>query len=185
MTISPVFKESALKGVWEQLSNTNLDNRGSTTEIYNVSHLPAGFTGSSLTQILEARSSYGVVRGIHYASVSNTQSKIVRCLEGEIRDIVIDLRIDSPSFGEYALFELNSNDHSSIFISHGFGHAYQVLSRHATVLYALQTNFNFSEEFSMNPFDLDLALPWSDIPAILSAKDASASGFRDAMRTRK
>lgn len=185
MAISLVFKESVLNGVWKQLPNTIFDNRGSTTEIFNVNKLPAGFNGASLTQIIEAKSSYGVIRGIHYASISNTQSKIVRCLEGEIRDIVIDLRKDSLTFGKYEVFELNSKDNSSILISHGFGHAYQVLSRNATVLYALQTNFSFLEEFSINPLDLNLALPWSDAPAILSPRDANAPGYIVAMGNRK
>jgi dTDP-4-dehydrorhamnose 3,5-epimerase len=185
MVIPPVFKDTSLKGVWTQLPINNMDERGYTRELFNVTHLPPGFSGSSVNQILEATSSRGVIRGIHYASTSNTQSKIVRCLEGEIRDIVIDLRMDSPTFGDHEVFELNSIDVSSIFISHGFGHAYQVLSKSATVLYALQTNFNFSEEFSINPLDPDLALPWQDIPAILSPRDANAPGFRVAIGNRK
>ena len=185
MAISQVFKETSLKGVWKHLPNTNSDSRGSTTEIFNATQLPSGFNGISLTQILEAKSSYGVIRGIHYASISNTQSKIVRCLEGEIRDIVVDLRVDSATFGDFEVFELNSKSDSTLFISHGFGHGYQVLSRNATVLYALQTNFNFSEEFTINPLDLDLSLPWRDIPTILSPRDANALGFKVAMSDRK
>jgi dTDP-4-dehydrorhamnose 3,5-epimerase len=179
-----VFKETSFKGVWKQVANANSDNRGTTTEIFNVTQLPPGFIGSSVTQILEAKSSYGVIRGIHYASISNTQSKIVRCLEGEIRDVIVDLRIESPTFGDYEVFELNSKDDSSLFISHGFGHGYQVLSQNATVLYALQTDFNFAEEFSINPLDKDLALPWRDIPAILSPRDANALGFKVATGNR-
>lgn len=185
MVVPPKFKETSLKGVWTYLPISNLDNRGSTRELFNVTHLPAEFTGTSVDQILEATSSYGVIRGIHYASISNTQSKIVRCLEGEIRDIVIDLRIDSPTFGDYEVFEMNSKEDSTIFISHGFGHAYQVLSTNATVLYALQTDFVFSEEFTINPLDRDLALPWQDIPAILSTRDANAPGFKVAIGNRK
>jgi dTDP-4-dehydrorhamnose 3,5-epimerase len=185
MASSQVFKETSLKGVWKQQANANSDNRGSTTEIFNVTQLPPEFTGFSVKQILEAKSSYGVIRGIHYASIGNAQSKIVRCLDGEIRDVIVDLRIDSPTFGEYEVFELNSEDDSSLFISHGFGHGYQVLSRNATVLYALQTDFNFAEEFSINPLDQDLALPWRDIPVILSPRDAKALGFKVAMGNRK
>ena len=185
MAIPAIFKEASLKGVWTQLPISNKDNRGSTKELFNITDLPPGFTGSSVTQILEAVSSYGVIRGIHYASVGNIQSKIVRCIEGEIRDIVIDLRLDSSTFGEHEVFELNSKDDTSIFISHGFGHAYQVLSKKATVLYALQTDFNFSEEFSINPLDSDLALPWKDIPAILSPRDADAPGYKVTMSNRK
>ena len=182
--VSREFKESSLSGVWTRLPKSNLDNRGSTTEIFNINQLPIGFLNSSLTQILVAKSSYGVIRGIHYASMNNTQSKIVHCLEGEIRDIVIDLRIGSPTLGKYEVFVLDSDNNSDVFISHGFGHAYQVLSKTATVLYALQTNFNFTEEFSINPHDVDLALPWNDIPAILSPRDANAPGYKFAMSNR-
>ncbi len=185
MAISKVFKETSLKGVWTHTADTNSDSRGSTTEIFNATQLPSGFIGLPLTQIIEAKSSYGVIRGIHYASISNTQSKVVRCLEGEILDIVVDLRVDSPTFGDFEVIELSSKNNSTLFISHGFGHGYQVLSRSATVLYALQTSFNFSEEFAMNPLDLDLSLPWRDIPAILSPRDANALGFKVAIGDRK
>lgn len=170
-----------MKGLWTRVANQNLDTRGSTTEFFNINELPVRFIGTTITQILESRSSYGVIRGIHYASTNNTQAKIVRCMDGTILDIVIDLRVDSPTFGKFETFEMSSSNNLSIYISHGFGHAYQVLSQSATVLYALQTDFNFSEEFSINPFDADLNLPWHDIPAILSPRDASAPGYEVAI----
>lgn len=169
-----------MKGLWTRVANQNLDTRGSTTEFFNVNELPFGFKGLTITQILESKSSYGVIRGVHYASKGNTQAKIVRCTDGTILDIVIDLRVDSPTFGNFETFELSSSNNSSIYISHGFGHAYQVLSHSATVLYALQTNFNFSEEFTINPLDPDLKFPWHDIPAILSPRDAGAPGYEVA-----
>ena len=178
---SDFFQESSLKGVWVHHSKTNHDDRGSTSEILNISQMPSEFEGLVITQLLEATSSRGVIRGIHYPSPDNPQVKIVRCVQGQIRDVVIDLRTDSPTFGKYAVFELSSEIKSSLMISQGFGHAYQVLSTDATVVYALQTNFNFSQEFSINPLDASLELPWAKIAPVLSARDASAPDFKDVV----
>jgi dTDP-4-dehydrorhamnose 3,5-epimerase len=176
------FQESSLKGVWVQHPKTYADNRGLTSEILNLRKAASYFDGLAITQILEASSSRGVIRGIHYSSPDNPQVKLVRCIQGQIKDVVVDLRPNSTTFGNYEVFELNSEITSNLMISSGFGHAYQVLSDRATVIYALQTEFNFSEEFSINPLDADLALPWMGISPILSARDATAPGYKETLR---
>lgn len=182
MAISKDFLETSLDEVWLHIPTLHSDIRGTTLEIFSINQFPTANSFSPVTQILEATSSRGVIRGIHYSSPDNLQTKIVRCVEGKIRDIVIDLRPDSSSFGMYEVFDLNSDNNATLYISHGFGHAYQVLSDNAKVLYALNTRFNFSEEFSINPFDAELNLPWLDIPVIMSAKDANAPLFNVAMK---
>jgi dTDP-4-dehydrorhamnose 3,5-epimerase len=177
------FQESSLKGVWIQHPKSYGDNRGSTSEILNLRKAASYFDGLAINQILEASSSRGVIRGIHYSSPGNPQVKLVRCIQGEIKDVVVDLRPNSPTFGNYEVFELNSEITSNLMISSGFGHAYQVLSDRAKVIYALQTEFNFSEEFSINPLDADLALPWMEISPILSARDANAPGYKETLRS--
>lgn len=175
------LQESTLKGVWLHRPENFVDSRGSTSEILNLHQFAPLFGGLAITQILEASSSRGVIRGVHYASPINPQVKIVRCTQGEIRDIVIDLRPDSSTFGNFQVFDLNSEVPSNLLISSGFGHAYQVLSDYATVVYALQTNFNFSEEFSINPLDADLELPWAEISPILSARDETGRGYKETV----
>jgi dTDP-4-dehydrorhamnose 3,5-epimerase len=182
MAISKDFLETSLDEVWLHIPTLHSDIRGTTLEIFNVNQCPIDHSFSPVTQILEATSSRGVIRGIHYSSPDNIQTKIVRCVAGEIRDIVIDFRPDSSSFGMYEVFDLNSENNATLYISHGFGHAYQVLSDNAKVVYTLNTRFSFSEEFSINPVDPELNLPWLDIPVIMSAKDANAPLFNVAMK---
>jgi len=177
------FAESSLRGIWVQSPKNHLDTRGSTSEIFNLNirHLSPSLENLEITQILEATSTLGVIRGIHFSARKNPQLKIVRCIVGKIRDIIIDLRIDSSTFGKFEVIELDSAKSENLIISPGFGHSYQVISNSATVVYALQTNFNFSQEYCINPLDKDLNLPWSNIPAILSERDANSPSYAEAL----
>lgn len=178
------FNQTKLNGVWVHKPKLFPDTRGTTSEIFNYTNLPPELKGLEVSQILEARSSLGVIRGIHYSSLTNPQVKIVRCVQGEIQDCVIDLRPDSSTFGKYEVFILDSKHAANLIISPGFGHAYQVLSADATVLYALQTNFNFFQEYSIYPLDKDLSLPWANIPAVLSDQDLTAPRYNEALQNR-
>ena len=179
-----IFNHTKLDGVWVHKPKSFKDTRGTTSEILNLTNLPPEIKELEVSQILEARSSLGTIRGIHYSSRNNPQVKIVRCVQGKIRDCVIDLRPDSFTFGQYEVFDLDSNDATNLIISPGFGHAYQVISVEATVLYALQTNFNFFQEHSIYPLDKDLALPWANIPVVLSDKDLTAPGYNVSLQNR-
>lgn len=173
------FKEiqSKFPGVWLRENVVYSDERGTTSEMLNVSSLKIENGKLEISQILESRSRKNVIRGIHYSDISNPQIKVVRCISGQIRDFVIDLRANSATFGQYELFNLSSEVHQTLIVSSGFGHAYEVISETATVLYAIQTNFNFDLEFSINPMDSDLALPWKTSKPILSKKDSAARSF--------
>ena len=178
------FNETKLAGVWVQKPKSFPDTRGTTSEIFNLTNLPPELRGIEITQILETRSSLGVIRGIHYSSLTNPQVKIVRCVQGEIRDCVIDLRPNSSTYGKYEVFELDSLNVTNLIISPGFGHAYQVLSNDATVLYALQTNFNFHQEYSIYPLDKDLSIPWANIQVVLSDRDLTAPLYNEVLQNR-
>jgi dTDP-4-dehydrorhamnose 3,5-epimerase len=178
------FSRTKLSGVWIHHPKSFPDARGTTLEIFNPHRLPPELKGLEISQILESRSSLGVIRGIHYSSSTNPQVKIVRCIQGEIRDCVIDLRPESSTFGVYEVFDLDSKASSSLIISPGFGHAYQVLSADAIVLYALQTSFNFFQEYSIYPLDKDLSLPWANIPTVLSNRDLIAPRYNETLQNR-
>lgn len=156
-----------------------LDSRGQTTEFFSSRSLPISFQSFRVTQILEATSHAGVIRGIHFSSVDNPQSKIVRCLRGHVKDIVIDLRANSATFGEWEVFELSEQNSGVLFIPQGFGHSYEVISTEATVIYALDTNFHFDKEHSIYPLDRELSLPWTNQIHTLSEKDSNAKRFNE------
>jgi len=174
--------ETKFSGVWLRGNTVYSDERGTTSEILNASSLTFESGKFELSQILESRSRKNVIRGIHYSDVSNPQTKVVRCISGHIRDCVIDLRAGSGTFGHYDVFELSSEANQTLIISSGFGHAYEVITETATVLYAIQTNFKFDLEYSIDPLDPDLALPWESSEPILSEKDSSAMSFAVAAR---
>lgn len=169
--------ETKFSGVWLKNNKVYRDERGTTSEILNVPSLTIEGSKFNVSQILETRSQKNVIRGIHYSDTANPQIKVVRCINGQIRDCIIDLRPESSTFGQYEVFELSSEENQTLFISSGFGHAYEVITDSATVLYAIQTNFRFDLEYSINPLDVDLALPWECSSPILSKKDSAAKSF--------
>lgn len=174
--------ETKFSGVWLRDNRVFRDERGTTSEILNIPSLIIEGSKFEVSQILESRSQKNVIRGIHYSDASNPQIKAVRCVSGQIRDCVIDLRAGSSTFGQYEVFDLSSEANQTLIISSGFGHAYEVITESATVLYAIQTNFRFDLEYSINPLDLELALPWKSSSPILSEKDSAAKSFAFAAR---
>jgi dTDP-4-dehydrorhamnose 3,5-epimerase len=172
LTPSKVFD-----GIWTYESKKHYDERGSTYEWFNSEVRPQIFNNYNITQLLTSVSIKNVIRGIHFSKRSNPQFKIVKCVAGKILDVVIDLRMESPTFGKIDTFELDSKDSKSIMISDGFGHGFQVLSDEAIVEYAIQTNFRFEDEYVINPFDSNLGIPWQGIDYVLSDKDRNAKNL--------
>jgi dTDP-4-dehydrorhamnose 3,5-epimerase len=111
-----------------QVQLNNYSTGGSTYEWFNSEVRPQIFNNYNITQLLTSVSIKNVIRGIHFSKRSNPQFKIVKCVAGKILDVVIDLRMESPTFGKIDTFELDSKDSQSILISDGFGHGFQVLS---------------------------------------------------------
>jgi dTDP-4-dehydrorhamnose 3,5-epimerase len=93
-------------------------------------------------------------------------------------DVVIDLRVESETFGQHETYILDSKNSETLFIPNGFGHGYQVLSDFTTMEYALQTNFKFNEEYVLNPYDKTLAISWQGENHILSTKDKGGMDFK-------
>jgi dTDP-4-dehydrorhamnose 3,5-epimerase len=171
------FQKSTIEGVWTFKSKVHKDIRGSTWEWFNNTIFSENFSNVKITQLLTAESKKHVIRGIHFSARNNPQYKIVKCTYGSILDVAIDLRRESRTFGQYEVFSLNSTDPMSIMIPEGVGHGYQVISKTATVEYALQTNFQFEEEYVINPFDKFLNIPWKGRDFILSDRDLNGKNF--------
>lgn len=129
----------------------------------------------------QAKSQYGVVRGLHLQRQPALQTKFVRVLEGKILDVAVDVRKDSPTYGEHVAVELSHENNLQLFVPHGFAHGYSVLSETAVVAYKCDGFYNKDSEDGIYLYDDVLNIDWQ-IPrekAILSEKDLNQSSFKD------
>lgn len=170
-------ESSVLKGVWLHQAENYSDNRGSVYEWFNAKSAPDNFKDIQISQLLAARNINNVIRGIHFSAQDNPQIKLVNCSSGIILDVVVDLREGSETFGLHDVFELDSRNSQTLIIPDGFGHGYQVISNEATVLYGIQTLFNFQKEHVINPFDSTLGIAWRPGEYILSERDLNGENF--------
>ena len=122
----------------------------------------------------------GSVRGIHYALVPPGQAKYVQCQKGSIIDYVIDIRIGSPTFSQFAEIKLSAEKPQAIFIEEGLAHAFVALEDETVVTYLVSENYNPDREKGINPFDSNIKINWPDINLELSEKDKLANSLEVA-----
>jgi len=129
----------------------------------------------------ESRSSYGVVRGLHFQKGAFSQSKLVRVVEGTVLDIAVDIRLGSPTFGRHVAVELSASDHRQLFIPRGFAHGFSVLSQTAVFQYKCDNYYAPQAESAIRWDDPALGIDWR-LPAediILSPKDSCHPSLAD------
>jgi dTDP-4-dehydrorhamnose 3,5-epimerase len=127
-------------------------------------------------------SSRGTVRGVHFADVPPSQAKYVTALSGSFVDFVIDIRVGSPTFGQWESALLDTVDRRALYLAEGLGHAICSLEDDSTVMYLCSAAYNPGREHAINPLDpeLGLTLP-ADLTPVLSAKDAAAPSLSQAV----
>ena len=153
------------------------DERGYFFESFSEREFCAEVAECHFVQSNEVKSSYGVVRGLHFQLPPHAQSKLVRVAKGRVLDVAVDIRKSSPTFGKYVAVELSSDNHRQIFIPHGFAHGYSVLSEEAVVEYKCDSYYAPESEGAIAWDDAALAIDWQ-IPTekvVLSAKDKNHS----------
>ncbi len=158
------------------------DARGHFAETFRADAF-ARQTGHPLTvaQVNTSVSRRGVIRGVHFALVPPGQAKYVTCAAGRLLDIVVDVRVGSPTFGEHVALELDADIHNAIYLPEGLGHAFVALSEWATVSYLCSTPYAPDREFGVHPLDPALALPFPDTAErVLSDRDAAAPTLAEA-----
>ncbi|GHE10616.1 dTDP-4-dehydrorhamnose 3,5-epimerase family protein [Klenkia taihuensis] len=158
------------------------DSRGRFTEWYRADVL-AEAVGHPLTlaQANHSVSARGVLRGVHFALVPPGQAKYVYCPSGRILDVVVDVRVDSPTFGVVDAVELDSEQPRAVYLAEGLGHAFVALEDRTSVTYLVSSGYSPGREFGVHPMDPDLALPWpTDVEFELSAKDTAAPTLAEA-----
>lgn len=157
------------------------DERGYFFESFSEREFSVEVGECHFVQDNEAKSSYGVVRGLHFQLPPHAQSKLVRVAKGRILDVAVDIRRSSPTFGKYVAVELSSENHRQVYIPRGFAHGYSVLSEDAVVEYKCDNYYAPQSEGAIAWNDADLAIDWR-IPSdkvILSAKDKKHSSLAE------
>ena len=147
------------------------DDRGCFYEAYKEEKLN-DYLGYNINfcQDNEAKSSYGVLRGLHYQLSPYSQSKLIRVNQGSILDVAVDIRKDSKTFGKHFTIELNDKNKKQLFIPHGFAHGYLVLSQSAVVTYKVDNYYNKESERVLAYNDPMLKIDWK-----INSKDISLS----------
>jgi dTDP-4-dehydrorhamnose 3,5-epimerase len=149
------------------------DERGFFAETYKESEfLEVGIP--KFVQDNLSESSKGVIRGLHWQSTPFVQGKLVNCLAGSILDVAVDIRKESPTFGQSVAVELNSKEQISLWVPEGFAHGFQAIEDGTRVHYKVTDYWNKESERSLLFSDPVLKIEWLPIPVLLSAKDLDA-----------
>ena len=158
------------------------DNRGYFFESFRQDEFERNVLRTTFVQDNESKSSYGVLRGLHFQKPPYTQSKLIRVIKGAVLDVAVDMRKYSPSFGKHICVELSEVNHMQLFIPKGFAHGFVVLSLEAVFQYKCDNYYAPQSEAAIIWNDPTLAIDWR-IPAqdiILSEKDKNHPLFKDA-----
>jgi dTDP-4-dehydrorhamnose 3,5-epimerase len=155
------------------------DERGYFFESYNQNTFKAGNIDVDFVQDNQAKSTYGVLRGLHYQIPPFAQAKLVRVLQGEVLDMVVDIREGSPSYGKSYGIVLSEANKKQLFVPRGFAHGYLVLSETAVFYYKCDNFYSKEHEGGIHFNDPQLAIDWG-IPEkefVISAKDQQQPTF--------
>jgi dTDP-4-dehydrorhamnose 3,5-epimerase len=174
--------ELSVPDAWVFTPHQHTDSRGTFLEWFRADAL-AKVVGYPLrlSQGNHSVSRAGTLRGVHYADVPPSQAKYVTCVSGRVLDCVVDIRVGSPTFGQWASVVLDDVDRRGLYVSEGLGHAFIALTEGAQVSYLCSAPYAPGREHGVNPLDRDLALPWpADLTPLLSDKDAAAPGLKEA-----
>ncbi len=165
-----------IDGAWRLSPTIHRDNRGSFLEWFRSTDLSAVLGAMpTFAQGNCSTSRRGVIRGIHFADVPPGQAKYVTCVAGAILDVIVDLRVGSPTFGSWRTVRLDDDNRCALYLSEGLGHGFMALSDQATVLYLSSIPYAPSREHGVHPLDPALGIPWpAGIEVTMSAKDETA-----------
>ncbi|MYS18745.1 dTDP-4-dehydrorhamnose 3,5-epimerase [Streptomyces sp. DvalAA-14] len=176
------MRQLGIPGAWVQEPKILTDARGGFHEWFREADFAAA-TGRDL-RLAQANCSVsvrGTLRGVHFADVPPSQAKYVTCVSGAVLDVVVDVRVGSPSFGRWEAVRLDDRDRASVFLSEGLGHAFMALTDRATVVYLCSEGYAPTREHGVHPLDPALGIEWPAGPEpLLSPKDAAAPTLAEA-----
>ncbi|WP_018110004.1 dTDP-4-dehydrorhamnose 3,5-epimerase [Bacteroides propionicifaciens] len=170
-----------LSGVYVFEPKKFIDSRGYFMESYNKQLLKEYIGDINFVQDNESKSTYGVVRGLHFQKPPFAQAKLVRVVHGKVLDIAVDIRKGSPTFGQHFAIELSDENHRQLFIPRGFAHGFSVLSNEVVFQYKCDNYYQPSSEGAVLWNDSELNINWAidNEHVILSDKDKNNSIFAE------
>ena len=174
------FIELFLNGAYKIDLEKNEDDRGFFSRVWCKNEFEEHGLDTSIVQINNSlRKKRGTLIGLHFQRPPKTEAKIVRCLYGAIWDVIVDLRKDSPTFGQWYGTELNNNNRTMIFVPQGFAHGYLTLSPDAEILYLVSEFYSPESEDGLRWNDPQVGIKWPDTPQVISDKDVQAPLLAD------
>ena len=169
-----------IEGAWLAESPVWSDDRGFFREWFKAEDVKNA-TGRDfgIEQANISMSSAGTLRGIHYSIAPRGQAKWITCVSGSIKDVIVDIRPDSKSFGQWIEVELRGDSGKAVLISEGLGHGFLALEDNTAVAYLVSTAFSPTDEFEINPLDEKIGINWGmDLNFLkISEKDKNAPGL--------
>ena len=177
------FIEQSIPGVWVIESKVFLDSRGYFMEAFKQNEFEQHVGKVNFIQDNESKSSYGVLRGLHYQKGEFSQAKLVRVLRGEVLDVAIDIRKSSPTFGKHVAVRLSEDNKRQLFIPRGFAHGFVVLSKEAVFTYKVDNVYAPQAEAGIVFNDPQIAIEWGvpEKDMLLSDKDKVSPLLKDAL----
>ena len=176
------FKKTAIEGVYIIEPKVFNDARGYFFEAWKKAEFEAHVGPIEFIQDNESKSSYGVLRGLHYQKGEFSQAKLVRVIKGRVLDVAVDIRKSSPTFGQHVKVELSDENKRQFFIPRGFAHGFLVLSDEAIFTYKVDNVYAPQAEAGIRWNDPDVAIEWPiEIEKVMtSEKDLKQPLLKDA-----
>lgn len=171
----------SIEGVWEFTPLLRPDDRGVFLESFKAEQFDLAVGHPLVLQQMNISVSRAhTVRGVHFADVPPGQAKYVQCFSGRILDVVVDIRVGSPTFGTWDAVELDDESRKGLYLAEGLGHAFCALSDTVVVGYLCSEPYAPMREHGIHPLDPQLDLPWPDGNLVLSPKDSAAPTLAEA-----
>ncbi len=155
------------------------DDRGYFFESFNKAEFEKHGVPFDFVQDNQSLSNKGVLRGLHFQNPPFEQGKLIRVVKGSVRDIVVDIRKSSATFGKYFALELNDRTHQMLWIPPGFAHGFLTLEDHTIFIYKCTNFYNKIAESGIRYNDPDLAIQWNEKDPVLSEKDLQLQSWKE------
>ena len=177
------YKETEIKGVYVIEPRVFSDARGYFMEAWKQEEFNEHVGRVDFVQDNESKSSYGVLRGLHYQKGDAAQAKLVRVIKGKVVDVAVDIRRNSPTFGKHVMVELSEDNKRQFFIPRGFAHGFLVLSDEAIFTYKVDNPYAPQADAGVRWNDPELGIEWPIDPkdVITSEKDLKQPLLKDAV----
>lgn len=183
------YRELSIEGAWEITPQRHGDQRGMFLEWFKEPTFVEEMGHPlHLAQANLSVSAAGVLRGIHFADVPPSQAKYITCPKGAVLDVVVDIRVGSPTFGQWDSVLLDDVDRRAVYLTEGLGHAFLALEDGSTVVYLCSEPYSPTREHEINPLDPAIGIVWptaardgSPLAYEFSAKDAAAPTLAEAL----